>query len=375
MSDQRARMVAKVRPRAAAATEVEIDIFDDIGRDFWTGEGTTARDVRDALKGTNPKSITLNVNTGGGDAFEGVAIHNILRGYADKGSRVIANVLGLAASAGSIVVAAADEVNVPANAAIMVHEAWSRTSGTAQDFEKHAALLRQVNETTADTYVASAARRGVQKTHDEMLELMTAETWLFGEEAVTAGLADAETPALEVAASVDLTCARRTTEMARRLPATAPQEGANGDPMNAEATALQAQLNEARAETERVRAEAAAALEMAQRAEAEAHQHASRFAQLEAERDLAIANAATVSAELNARAVQALVGVKLCPAEVDVMTRLRAKDPQMFDELIAARPELLITKDITGGAPIENAVTTDPDSKLAALVRNAGKDE
>lgn len=376
MSDRnRTRMTATVRPRSAASSDVEIDILDDIGIDFWTGEGTTAKTIRDALKGTNPKLITINVNSSGGDAFEGVAIHNILRGHAEKGSRLVANVLGIAASAASIIVAAADEVNVPKNSAVMVHEAWSSARGNASDFERTAALLRQVNTASADTYVDSAKRRGVTKTRDEMLALMSEETWLFGQEAVDAGLADAEIDALEAAASVDVSLFQRSAEMRQRLPKTAPAGGVTENKMDTEVIALKASLDAANAATEQAKAEAAAALKMAEQAEADAKAGEEKLAKLEAERDLLSGNAATLAAELNARTVEGLVGSKLYPAEVASMTKLRAQSLELFDELIAARPALLIATDVTGGDPIANAITADPESKLAALVRDAGKDE
>lgn len=372
------RMVVSVRPRAAASDVVEIDVYDDIGIDFWTGEGVTAKAIRDALKGSKPKTIKLSINSAGGDAFEGVAIYNVLRQYGEKGARIVGEVTGLAASAASIVLAAADEVTIPANAAIMVHEAWTSVRGSAGDLEKRATLLRQINDTAADTYVRSAMRRGVAKSRDDMLALMAEETWMFGDEAVTHGFADEVSDALEAAASVDLSHYRRAAEMRSRLPVTATAKAAQekpnmSDPVTTDLAAEQVATDAA--------AEATAALEMA-KADNELRALQARLATLEAEKAAVELNAsaqaaevARLSSDINRREVEACIGTKLYPAERDAMVKLRAADPALFAELMAARPPITLTADVTGTDKPENTVTADPDYKLAALVRDAGKAE
>lgn len=372
------RMVVAVRPRAAASDTVEIDVYDDIGIGFWTGEGVTAKAIRSALQGTKPKTIKLSVNSAGGDAFEGVAIYNVLRQYGEKGTRIVGEVTGLAASAASIVLAAADEVSIPANAAIMVHEAWTSIRGAAGDLEKRASLLRQINDTAADTYVRSALRRGVAKSRDEMLALMAEETWMFGDEAVTHGFADSVTDALEAAASVDLSHYRRAAEMRARLPIQAAKADEEiqsmTEPVTTDLAAEQVATDAA--------AEATAALEMATKADNELRALQARLATLEAEKAAVELNAsaqaaevARLSSDINRREVEACIGTKLYPAERDAMVKLRAADPALFAELMAARPPITLTADVTGTDKPENTVTADPDSKLAALVRDAGKAE
>lgn len=372
------RMVVAVRPRAAASDVVEIDVYDDIGIDFWTGEGVTAKAIRDSLKGSKPKTIKLSINSSGGDAFEGVAIYNVLRQYGEKGTHIVGEVTGLAASAASIVLAAADEVSIPANAAIMVHEAWTSMRGSAGDLEKRASLLRQIDDTAADTYVRSAMRRGVAKSRDDMLALMAEETWMFGDEAVTHGFADNVTDALEAAASVDLSHYRRAAEMRSRLPTTASTKAATETPNMSEqvATDVTAQGDVT------IRTESEIALEMAAKTDSELREVSAKLAALEAEKAAAEVRAAAQSAEvarlsadINRREVEAVIGTKLYPAEREAMTKLRAQNPELFAELLAARPPITLTADVTGTDAPENRVTADPDSKLAALVRDAGKDE
>ena len=129
-------------------------------------------------------------------------------------------------------------------------------------------------------------------------------------------------------------------------------------------------------------AETTAALEMATKADAELREMSAKLAALEAEKAAAEVRAAAQSAEvarlsadLNRREVEAVIGTKLYPAEREAMTKLRAQNPDLFAELLAARPPITLTADVTGTDAPENRVTADPDSKLAALVRDAGKDE
>jgi ATP-dependent Clp protease, protease subunit len=375
------RMAVAVRPQSAATDVVEIDVYDEIGIDFWTGEGVTAKAIRDSLKGSKPKIIKLSVNSGGGDAFEGVAIYNVLRQYGEKGTRIVGEVTGIAASAASIVLAAADEVSIPANAAIMVHEAWTSMRGNAGDLEKRAGLLRQINDTAADTYVRSAMRRGVARGREDMLALMAEETWMFGSEAVDAGFADTVTDSLQAAASVDLSHYRRAAEMAARLPIPAPREGATETNTMSE-SALQAERDSAQASKDAAAAETQTALEVAAKVEAERDALRDKLAALEAERDVIAAReqlqaerVAELAADLNRREVSELLGTKLYPAELEPMVQLRAREPELFSALMAARPSITLTATVIGDDKPENTITADPDSRLAATVRDAAKDE
>lgn len=212
---------------SASTGALEIDVYDAIG-ETWDGEGVTAKGVRDLLKQANAKTIALRINSMGGDAFDGVAIHNLLREQAERGASVTCRIDGVAASAASVIAAACDEVTIPANAAIMIHEAWMLAMGGADDLEKKASMLRQVNGSIADTYSAAAARRGVTKSREDCLAAMANETWLFGEEAVAFGLADKCAEPMKAAASLDLSMFRRGPEMAARL--TPAPRAENRDP-------------------------------------------------------------------------------------------------------------------------------------------------
>src|SRR5690606_18124282 len=83
-----------------------ITILDVIGYDWWTGEGVTAKRVSAALRAIGEKPVTVLINSPGGDFFEGVTIYNMLRAHPSK---VTVQILGIAASAASVIAMAADE--------------------------------------------------------------------------------------------------------------------------------------------------------------------------------------------------------------------------------------------------------------------------
>src|SRR5690554_286953 len=86
-------------PLAAASDDPgTITIFDVIGEDMWSGGGFTAKRMAGALRAIGKKPVTVQVNSPGGDMFEGIAIYNLLRAHPEK---VTIEVLGWAASAAS----------------------------------------------------------------------------------------------------------------------------------------------------------------------------------------------------------------------------------------------------------------------------------
>ncbi|WP_226578859.1 ATP-dependent Clp protease proteolytic subunit [Acuticoccus sediminis] len=65
--------------RAADADNNVISILDMIGEDYWSGAGVTAKRVGAALRSIRAETVTVDINSPGGDFFEGVAIYNMLR--------------------------------------------------------------------------------------------------------------------------------------------------------------------------------------------------------------------------------------------------------------------------------------------------------
>src|SRR3984957_18409114 len=102
---------------AKNADVLTLDCMTSIGAD-WFGEGITAQNFSDAINQAGKfSSITLNINSPGGDLFEGVAIYNTLKA---TGKPVNANVVGLAASAASLIAMAGDTITMQLGTSMMI---------------------------------------------------------------------------------------------------------------------------------------------------------------------------------------------------------------------------------------------------------------
>lgn len=156
----------------------EIFIYDEIG--YW---GTASNDfVKDlALLAEEPR-LTINLNSPGGDVFDGIAIYQALL---DHPAHVTVKVNGLAASIASVITMAGDRVIMGARSQIMIHEGFTFASGDAQTMRKTADMLDRISDNIAAVY---ADRAGGEPAiwRNRMRE----ETWYSAEEAVAAGLAD-----------------------------------------------------------------------------------------------------------------------------------------------------------------------------------------
>jgi len=180
---------------SAKSDSSTITILDVIGEDYWTGGGVTAKRIEAALRSIGNKDITVDINSPGGDFFEGIAIYNLLRAHQAK---VTVRVLGLAASAASLIAMAGDEVQIGKAAFLMVHNAWVVAAGNRHDLAQAASMMLPFDEAMAGLY---AERAGVDvKT---AASWMDGETWFNGTQAVDKGLADDFLPADVVAEDKD----------------------------------------------------------------------------------------------------------------------------------------------------------------------------
>ena len=168
---------------AAPKADGEIEILGEIGDSGWGGEFTTAKMVKDQLKAIGKAPVLVTINSPGGDAFEGVAIYNLLREHSAK---ITVNVLGLAASAASIIAMAGDTVKMGEGAFLMIHSSSGIVIGNEADMREFADLLEKIDSAVAKLY---AARTG--KSENDIVSMMKKETWLSAAEAVKAGFADA----------------------------------------------------------------------------------------------------------------------------------------------------------------------------------------
>ena len=176
--------------RAARDGDNSISIFDVIGADYW-GEGVTASRIAGALRSLGGADVTVNINSPGGDMFEGLAIYNLLREYDGK---VTVKVLGLAASAASVIAMAGDDVQIGRGAFLMIHNCWVYAMGNRHDLAQIAADMEPFDKAMSDIY---QARSGLDA--DTVDKMMDGETYIGGSDAVAKGFADSLLSADEIA--------------------------------------------------------------------------------------------------------------------------------------------------------------------------------
>ncbi|WP_299154504.1 head maturation protease, ClpP-related [uncultured Acinetobacter sp.] len=172
--------------KASDENDNTIGIYDPIGYDYWDDSGVTAKRISAALRSLDGADVVVNINSPGGDVFEGLAIYNLLREY--KG-HVTVRVLGVAASAASFIAMAADEIQIARAGFFMIHNAWTGLWGNRNDLRETADFLEQIDDTIADIY---HVRSGLSM--DELTADMDKERWINGRDAIDSGFADAFLP-------------------------------------------------------------------------------------------------------------------------------------------------------------------------------------
>jgi ATP-dependent protease ClpP protease subunit len=178
---------------ATAVPTAELLVYDVIGSSWWD-DGVTAKQVVNFLADQpDDAEVHVRINSPGGDAFEGVAIYNVL---AQNPRRIVVHVDGLAASAASVIAMAGDEIRMAENALMMIHNSSGLTIGTAAEHEKTIEVLRKLDVTLATTYAARSGRDLA-----DVSGWMDAESWFGADEAIEHGLADATDEAKRVEAT------------------------------------------------------------------------------------------------------------------------------------------------------------------------------
>lgn len=174
--------------------DASISILDVIGQDFW-GEGVTEKRIAAALRNIGKRPVTVTINSPGGDIFQGIAIYNLLREHPEH---VTVKVVGLAASAASVIAMAGDQIEIGKAAFMMIHNSWVCACGNQHTLREVADYLEPFDAAMADVY---AVRSGGDV--NELRGLMDAETWLNGSDAVDRGLADAFLPSDDISRDID----------------------------------------------------------------------------------------------------------------------------------------------------------------------------
>ena len=176
----------------ARGTGAEVAIYDEIGAYGVSAKGFLAE--LGALPEGTP--VDLRLNSPGGSVFDAVAIHNAIKRH--EGT-VTVWIDGIAASAASYIAMAGDEIVMPENAFLMIHDPAGLVMGTAEDMRAMAEALDKVKGSLVSGYALKSRR-----TPEEVSALMAAETWFDASDAVAQGFADRLIEPVRIAASFDI---------------------------------------------------------------------------------------------------------------------------------------------------------------------------
>jgi len=177
-----------VRFEAKSDNEYRLTIYGSIGG--WLFSENSAQSVMNKIKDVKADKIHVHINSGGGSAFDGVAICNLLKQHK---AEIIVYVDGWAASAASIIAMAGDKIIMPSNTMMMIHQASTFEYGNASVFEKTAKDLKKI-----DTALSATYKNRFVGTDEELQQLLEDETWFTADEAVALGLADKVADEIEI---------------------------------------------------------------------------------------------------------------------------------------------------------------------------------
>ena len=159
---------------------ISLLLYGDIDSYSW-GYGVSLDGVVSALAGRSADVIDVYINSYGGDMFEAIAIKNYL---IRRPERIVTHIDGIAASGGSIIAMAGEEIIMPKDSEMMIHNPWTIGYGNAEDFRKLADELDTASISVQETYMDHFT-----DTREKLVELLDAESWLTAEEALGYGLA------------------------------------------------------------------------------------------------------------------------------------------------------------------------------------------
>ncbi len=167
----------KIRNFVDQPNRAAIYIYEEIG--YW---GCTAMEFVQILNQLNVDYLDVHINSPGGEVDDGVAIFNAIRQHK---AYVTVYIDSLAASAASFIAMAGDKVCISQFGQLMIHDAMGIEFGNAAEMRTYADLLDRYSDNIASIYAQQA-----DGTTEQFRELMRAETWFTGGEAVEAGLCD-----------------------------------------------------------------------------------------------------------------------------------------------------------------------------------------
>lgn len=153
------------------------DVYDAIGIGYCNPKAVISQ-----LSDAGGDDVEVDIASPGGDVFAASEIYTELREYPGN---VTVHIQGMAASAASVIAMAGDTVEISPTAQIMIHKASTVAMGNADDFSHDSNMLNQTDQSIINAY---EQKTGMDR--DQLLQMMSNETWITAKQAVDLGFAD-----------------------------------------------------------------------------------------------------------------------------------------------------------------------------------------
>ncbi|MDA2395103.1 Clp protease ClpP [Bacillus cereus] len=150
--------------------------------DWFEMDATSPGKITKQLDNANSEDLIVSINSPGGYVDEGSEIYTALKNYP---GHVEVQIVGLAASAASIIAMAGDKVRISPTAQIMIHNASVLSGGDHRDMSKAAEMLKVTDRTLVNAYVIKSG-----KSEEELLNMMADETWMGPQQALENNFVD-----------------------------------------------------------------------------------------------------------------------------------------------------------------------------------------
>ncbi len=169
--------MAKVNIKGVIVSNDEVWVYE-----WFEIECTSPNMVNKEIEAAKGEDLEVEINSGGGDVFAGSEIYTALKSYTGK---VIVKIVGLAASAASVIAMSGDNVMMSPTAQMMIHNVSTITKGDYRDMEHSAGMLKGANVTIANAYMLKSGM-----SQKELLSMMNKETWMTPQQALKHNLID-----------------------------------------------------------------------------------------------------------------------------------------------------------------------------------------
>lgn len=152
-------------------------VSDDIAwiYDLFDVAHTSPKMVENALSDANGEDLEIVINSPGGSVFDGSEIYSTIKDY--PGASTV-KIVGIAASAASVIAMAGKKVSMSPTAQMMIHNSATGQYGDYRDMDKASEFLKSTNQSIINAYKIKSG-----KSDEELQAMMDEETWMTAHQA------------------------------------------------------------------------------------------------------------------------------------------------------------------------------------------------